>query len=224
MTSVCARSSDAGAGAPSGSARQIRSSLANAAIEGKRCAGSFASARCTAASSRGDTSGRRSPQVRRRPLVQRWRGATATKVLSVERDIARQHLPQHDAERVDVGRRRHAPAARLLGREVLAGAPATVPVWVTPCSTCERARDAEVGDLDTPVAAEEDVLCGLHVAVDQPALVREGAARVVRDVRPRARGPAVPAAGLSGGQLLEVLAVDVLERRSTAGPRRHRGR
>ena len=72
----------------------------------------------------------------------------------------------------------------------------------------ERARDAEVGDLDGAALAEEDVL-RLDVAVDEAALVRER--QPVRDrdgeldrapQRQRAR---------ADDQVLEVLALDELE-------------
>src|SRR3954451_13485294 len=65
VTRVSPTSSSAGGGGacPSTSARQAFSSLANAVIEGKRCAGSFASARSTAASSLGGTSGGRARRL-----------------------------------------------------------------------------------------------------------------------------------------------------------------
>ena len=93
-------------------------------------------------------------------------------VVAGERDVAREQLPEHDAERVDVCRRRDRLAARLLGREVLARAEHRTGLRHAVIDV-ERARDAEVRHLDLALAAEKDVL-RLHVTVHEPLAVREG--------------------------------------------------
>ena len=149
-----------------------------------------------------------------------WRSATATKLSPSNGTRAGEHLPEHDAERVDVGRRRDGAAARLLRREVLAG-PDDRSRLRHAVLDVERARDAEVGDLDAAVLAEEDVL-RLDVAMDETALVRERQA--VRDSdRKLERAPQRQRAG-ADDQLLEVLAVDELEDDVLAAPRPRRGR
>ena len=72
----------------------------------------------------------------------------------------------------------------------------------------ERAGDAEVGHLRPAVSVEQDVL-RLHVAVDQPVVVGEsqGACNLGRHLE--RIGDVEPAP--SHDELLEVLAVDVLE-------------
>ena len=127
-------------------------------------------------------------------------------VLAVERDVAREHLEQHDAERVDVGLAVDVVAERLLGRDVVGG-PEHAAVGGQPLLV-ERARDAEVGDLGRALRVDEHVL-RLDVAVHDAAVVR-GAERAgdldrVGD-RLVDREPAHAA-----DALLERLALDVLE-------------
>ena len=88
------------AGAPPGSASAASSAARNASAAWKRCAGSFASARITTASSAGGTCGLSALGGRRRlgDLLQRDRdGAVA-----LERDAAGEHLVEDHADRVDV--------------------------------------------------------------------------------------------------------------------------
>ena len=105
-------------------------------------------------------------------------------VLAVERDVAGEHLEQHDPERVEVGLAGDVVAERLLGRDVVGRAEHAAvgrqPVLV------ERARDAEVGDLRRALLVDEDVL-RLDVAVDDAALV--GGARARARSRSRRRPP-----------------------------------
>ena len=128
-------------------------------------------------------------------------------VLAGERDVARQQLPEDDAERVDVGRGRDGLAARLLRREVLAGAEHRAGLRDAVLDV-ERARDAEVGHLHLALAAEEDVL-RLHVAVDEPVLVGEGEPVGDRERELERLPDRKPAR--THEELLQVLAVDVLE-------------
>ena len=128
-------------------------------------------------------------------------------VLADERHVTGQQLPEHDSERVDIGRGRDRLAARLLGREVFAGAEHR-PGLRDAVIDVQRAGDAEVGHLHLALAAEEDVL-RLDVAVDEPVVVREREPVGDRErelERPSDRQPARPE-----DELLEVLAVDVLE-------------
>jgi hypothetical protein len=90
-------------------------------------------------------------------------------VLAVERDVAGEHLEQHDAERVDVRLAVDVVAERLLGRDVVGRAEhAAVGGQAL---VVERAGDAEVGDLGRALLVDQDVL-GLDVAVDDAARVR----------------------------------------------------
>ena len=71
-------------------------------------------------------------------------------VLAVERDVAGEHLEEHDAERVDVGLAVDVVAERLLGRDVVGRAEhAAVGGQAL---LLERAGDAEVGDLRRALA------------------------------------------------------------------------
>ena len=128
-------------------------------------------------------------------------------VLADERSVAGQQLPEHDPQRVDVGRRRDLLAAGLLGREVLGGAEHRARLRDAVLHV-QRARNAEVGDLDLALAAEEDVL-RLDVAMDEPTVVRK--CEPVGDPERELERP--PHRQFPGAQheLLEVLAVDVLE-------------
>ena len=91
-------------------------------------------------------------------------------VVAVERHLTGQELVEDAAERVDVRLLVDRLAARLLGRDVVAGSHDRAgdrhPVDV------ERMGDAEVGYLRAAVGVDQDVL-GLDVAVDEPVLVRK---------------------------------------------------
>src|SRR5207253_1272401 len=121
--------------------------------------------------------------------------------------VACQQLPEHDPERVDVGRRRHGLAARLLGGEVLAGAEHR-PRLRDPVLDVKRACDAEIGHLHLALAIEEYVL-RLHIAMDEPLLVRERQA--VGDREGELERPAHGQPAGAQDELLQVLSVDVLE-------------
>ena len=98
--------------------------------------------------------------------------ATATKFSPWNGTVAGQQLVEHDAERVDVacGRR---PAGRSPARARCSSlVPSTVPGLRHAVLDVERARDPEVGHLRAAVAVQQHVL-RLHVAVDEPVLVRE---------------------------------------------------
>ena len=127
-------------------------------------------------------------------------------VLAVEGDVAREHLVEHDAERVDVRLAVDVVAERLLGRDVVRGAEHAA--LGGQAAVVHRAGDAEVGDLGRALLVDEDVL-RLDVAVDDAAPVR-GAERAGdldrvgdRLVDRQAPEPADP--------VLERLALDVLE-------------
>ena len=127
-------------------------------------------------------------------------------VLAVEGDVAREHLVEDDAERVDVGLAVDVVAQRLLGRDVVGRAEhAAVGGQAV---VAQRAGDAEVGDLGRALGVEQDVL-RLDVAVHD--LVRVRAAERAGDLdrvgqRLVDRQPAEPA-----DAVLERLALDVLE-------------
>jgi len=82
---------------------------------------------------------------------------------------AREQLVEHGAERVDVGRGGHVLAEGLLRGEVGRGAQNGADL--SECGRLRRTRDPEVGDLERAVAPQQEVL-RLHVAVDEPRLVR----------------------------------------------------
>ena len=84
--------------------------------------------------------------------------------LGLERDLAREHLEQHDPERVDVGLLGHVAAEGLLGRDVVGGAE-HAPGRGQPVGL-ERAGDPEVGDLPASLRVDQHVL-RLHVAVHE---------------------------------------------------------
>ena len=86
-----------------------------------------------------------------------------------ERDVAGEHLVQHDAERVEIGARIDGGAAGLLGREVLRRADDRSRLGHLRRT---RARDPEVGHLEAAVGADDDVV-RLDVAVHDPVAVRE---------------------------------------------------
>ena len=86
----------------------------------------------------------------------------------MERDVAGEHLVEHDAERVDVGLAGHRLAERLLGRDVVGRA--EHPAGQRQAFLGQRAGDAEVRDLRAALLAEEDVV-RLDVAVDDLAVV-----------------------------------------------------
>ena len=103
----------------------------------------------------------------------------------VEGAAARDHLVQHEAERVEVRARRDRAAQELLGGRVAERADEALPRRARRCLVLE-ARDAEVEQLRQRLAVvvvEEDVV-GLHVAVDDAVLVRarERIEQIGRDV------------------------------------------
>ena len=126
--------------------------------------------------------------------------------VGAERDLAREHLVEHDPERVDVRLLGDLVAERLLGRHVVGRAEHAAggrkPVRL------ERARDAEVGDLGAPVHVDQHVL-RLHVPVHQP--VRMGALERATDLDRVRHGLGQRQAPEAPDALLERLALDVLE-------------
>ena len=88
------------------------------------------------------------------------------------RRMARQHLVQHAAERVDVGARGDLLlGGRLLGAHVVRRAERQAGLGHPPAGRrAHRQRDAEVGD-HRPAVLQQDVL-GLDVAVDHAVAVR----------------------------------------------------
>ena len=127
-------------------------------------------------------------------------------VLPPERDLAGEHLVEHDAERVQVRLAGHGTAEGLLGRDVVGRA--EDPAVRGESLLVQCAGDPEVGDLGRALLVDQDVL-GLDVTVDDVTGMRhpEGASDLDR-VRDRlGRGQAAGAAD----PLLERLALDVLE-------------
>ena len=97
-----------------------------------------------------------------------------------ERALPRQHLVEHRTKREDVRSSVGRLSAHLLGRHVASGAENGSRIggarerWragVVVRGRGVRAREAEVQDLDPPVAGQEDVL-RLQVPVDDALLVR----------------------------------------------------
>ncbi len=127
-------------------------------------------------------------------------------VLAAERDLAGEHLVEHDAQRVDVGLAVDLVAERLLGRDVVGGAQHAAVRGQALVD--EHARDAEVGHLGRPLGVDQDVL-GLDVAVDDAAVVR-GAQRA-GDLDRVGDRLGDRQAAQAADALLERLALDVLE-------------
>ncbi len=149
---------------PSSAARKA---AASSSASSKRASGSFAVARAMTASTADGSSGR----------IRRDRGERLLEVLVEqaperapgERVLAREHLVQHDPERVDVrsGRERFEPD--LLGGQVRGRA-----ADHRSGRLLERAgseRDAEVRQVGVALLVEQDV-GRLHVAVDDALPVR----------------------------------------------------
>ena len=91
------------------------------------------------------------------------------RLLARERDGAREHLVEHDADRVEIGGGADRAAARLLGGEVLGRADDRSDLGHLAGA---GARDAEVGDLAAAILADEHVV-RLDVAMDDAVAVRE---------------------------------------------------
>ena len=195
---VCASSA-------SSPARHARISATIVAIDGNRSSGSFARARSTICATRTGTSGRSSSTAGR--ILVHVPHRDGHEVLAGERNVPGQELEEDDAEGVDVRPLVDRAPARLLGRDVVRGADHGSRQR-HPVLDVERAGDPEVGDLRPAVAVEEHVL-RLHVPVHDPVLVRarEPLADLDREVErtPHRQRP------LPGDELLQVLAVDVLE-------------
>ena len=93
----------------------------------------------------------------------------------VERDLAREQLERHAADRVEVRPRADVLRHRLLGRHVGRRADRRARRGQEGARLHLRRRlgDAEVGDLHAPVRGDHQVL-GLEVAVDDAVLLRVG--------------------------------------------------
>ena len=124
--------------------------------------------------------------------------------VALERDGAGQHLVEADADRVEVRTLVDRIALGLLGREVLGGAEDRAGLRHPGIA---GARDAEVHDLDGPVAVDHDVL-RLDVAVHDAAAMRE-VDRGEQLQRDRDRLVAAEAAA-PADEVLERLALHVL--------------
>ncbi len=127
-------------------------------------------------------------------------------VLAGERHLTGEQLVQDDTERVDVGVLVHTLALCLLRRDVV-GRAEHRPGLGHPVLHVEGAGDAEVRHLRLAVAVEQDVL-RLDVTMDKPLLVGEG--EPLRDLDRQLDGRR-HRNGTAPDQLLQVLAVDVLE-------------
>ena len=100
----------------------------------------------------------------------------------LEREPAAQHPVEQHPEGVDVARRRHRPACRLLGRHV-GGRPEERPL-LRERVRAAHAGNPEVGDLRAALLVEEHVR-RLQVPVDEPVLmgVSEPGRELACDVR-----------------------------------------
>ena len=94
--------------------------------------------------------------------------------VALEGHTAGEHLVEHDADGVEVGRWADGQSACLFGREVLRGAHDRAGLGHLGVAT--GTRDAEVGDLELAVGLHQDVL-RLDVAVDHALLVRDAERR-----------------------------------------------
>ena len=126
------------------------------------------------------------------------------RAVALEGDLAREHLEEHDADRVEVRPLVYPLALGLFRRKVLCRAEDGARLRH---ALVAGVRDAEVGDLHGARVVDEDVL-RLHVAVDHAVLVGVGECReqAQRDAdRVVAAEPAAPP-----DELFEGLALDVL--------------
>ena len=128
-------------------------------------------------------------------------------VLAGERNLARQQLVEHRAERVDIAAVVHRTAARLLGRDVVAR-PQHRPGLGQASVDFDRAGDPEVRHLRPAVLGQEHVL-RLDVAMDEPVRVRER--EPVRNLQCELDRSALRQRRLALDQRLQVLPLDVLE-------------
>jgi hypothetical protein len=127
-------------------------------------------------------------------------------VLAVEGDVAREHLEEDDAERVEIALGIDVLAQGLLGRDVVGGAQHAA-VRRQPLLG-QRAGDAEVRDLGRALLVDEDVL-GLDVAVDDAVVV--GGAQRAGDLDGVGHRLADGQAPVAADAVLEGLPFDVLE-------------
>ena len=133
-------------------------------------------------------------------------------VLAGERNLAGQHLVQHDAERVEVRLAADVPSERLLGGDVVGRAEHTAVGRQS--VLLERPRDPEVGHLGRALVVDQHVLW-LDVAVNDVLGVRQAeCARDLDRVRDRLGDRQAPVAA---DPLLERLALDVFEHDVGAG-------
>ena len=181
-------------GVPVGVAVGSASARAKAAAESKRSAGTLASALATACSTHSGTlsrtvRSRRGVSVNRRAIIA-WARRAA------EGRLAREHLVEHGAERVDVGSRVEvARAARLLRAHVGGRAHRHSGSGQPGVPFRHGARDAEIRDQRAAVLRQQHVL-RLDVPVDHSLLV---------GVLERKRGFAPDAESLVDGQLVLAL-------------------
>ena len=173
------------------------------AADGNRSSGSRARAWRVIAARAGGIDGRACAGSGTGPLEPGQRDRRGA--VALERPLSDEHLVQHDAQRIDVRRRGRGLAAGLLGAEVVDRAEGRA--RQRHLRLGDRPGDAEVDDLDPPVAPDEHVP-GLHVAMDDPVRVRRREPAGDRGGDPRRllrrQGPAAPE------DRREVLAVDVL--------------
>jgi hypothetical protein len=127
-----------------------------------------------------DRGQRRVDAVERDRRGRRLLGVEHRRDAADERRPPDDHLVQHQAQRVDVARRRRRLAAGLLGGHVARRAARRRLVG-------RDRRDAEVGEHDPPVARDQHVV-GLEIAVDDADRVR-GGQRVAQLDRDRHRQP-----------------------------------
>jgi hypothetical protein len=90
--------------------------------------------------------------------------------LSVERQATGQRLKEDHTDRVEIGRRAEHAAARLFRGHVVRRADGGAGGGILSCP--ERAGHAEVSQFDLTIAGANQEVLRLHVAVDDPALVR----------------------------------------------------
>ena len=144
-------------------------------------------------------------RTQRRRLVSQVCAPDLPRLVTLEWAAAREHLVEHDAERVDVCARVERLTTRLLRRHVTGRARVRACFCFVRLRRVGRGerrrrelfieqRDTEVEDLDVAVVAQHYVF-GLDVAVHDPRLVRGGerARRLRGDIDGLAGGQASPA-------------------------------
>ncbi len=121
------------------------------------------------------------------------------------REAAGEHLVQHDADAVEIGRLVQFEPLRLLGRKIIDASHDETGTSHRHRLLRHRARDTEIGKFDDVVLGDENV-CRFDVAVQQPLAVRVREA--VADLSGVVDGDRLRQFSVGGDHLAERWAVD----------------